>query len=112
MSIPSAHELMEHMREAVGQSLTYVEGLDKNDFLTDKRTQQAVILNLIILGEAATKLMDHYPEVAAAHPEIEWRSMRGMRNRIAHGYYDIDLDVVWETVASALPELMNQIGLR
>ena len=112
MSIPSAHELMEHMREAVGQSLTYVEGLDKDDFLTDKRTQQAVILNLIILGEAATKLMDHYPEVAAAHPEIEWRSMRGMRNRIAHGYYDIDLDVVWETVASALPELMNQIGLR
>ena len=112
MSVPSAHELLEQMREAVGQSLTYVEGLDKDDFLSDKRTQQAVILNLIILGEAATKLMDRYPDVAASYPLVEWRSMRGMRNRIAHGYYDIDLDVVWETVVSALPELMNQIGLR
>ena len=110
MSIPSAHELLEHMCEAVGQSLTYVEGLEKDDFLSDKRTQQAVILNLIILGEAATKLMDRYPEVAAVHTEIEWRSMRGMRNRIAHGYYDIDLDVVWETVASALSELVGQLG--
>ena len=110
MSIPSAHELLEHMREAVGQSLTYVEGLDKNDFLTVKRTQQAVILNLIILGEAATKLMDHYPEVAAAHPEIEWRSMRGMRNRIAHGYYEINLDVVWDTIETALPVLCAQLA--
>ena len=109
MSIPSAHELLEHMCEAVGQSLTYVEGLEKDDFLADKRTQQAVILNLIILGEAATKLMDRYPDVAAAHPEIEWRSMRGMRNRIAHGYYDIDLDVVWETVNSALTTLQQSL---
>ena len=109
MSIPSAHELLEHMREAVGQSLAYAEGLEKDDFLADKRTQQAVILNLIILGEAATRLMDRYPDVAAAHPEIEWRSMRGMRNRIAHGYYDIDLDVVWETVNSALTTLQQSL---
>ena len=111
MSVPSAHELMEHMREAVGQSLTYVEGLDKDDFLADKRTQQAVILNLIILGEAATKLMDNHPAACEARPEIEWRAMRGMRNRIAHGYYDIDLDVVWDTVCSALPELRGKLGL-
>lgn len=98
------------MREAVTQSLDYVEGLDKADFLADKRTQQAIILNLIILGEAATKLMDHYPAVCETRPEIEWRSMRGMRNRIAHGYYDIDLDVVWETVISALPALQIRIA--
>ena len=110
MSVPSAHELLEHMREAVGQSLTYVEGLDKDDFLSDKRTQQAVILNLIILGEAATKLMDRYPDVAASYPLVEWRSMRGMRNRIAHGYYEIDLDVVWETATSALPELVDKLA--
>lgn len=105
MSLPGASDLLDHMREAVTQSLVYVEGWEKADFLDDKRTQQAIILNLIILGEAATKLMDNYPDVTAAHPEIEWRSMRGMRNRIAHGYYDIDLDVVWETVSSALPDL-------
>ena len=110
MSLPGASDLLDHMREAVTQSLVYVEGWEKADFLDDKRTQQAIILNLIILGEAATKLMDNYPDVTAAHPEIEWRSIRGMRNRIAHGYYDIDLDVVWETVRSALPDLVARLG--
>ena len=110
MSLPSSSELVAHMHDAASQSLVYVEGLAKEDFLADKRTQQAVILNLIILGEAPTKLMDLHPEVCAAHPEIEWRSMRGMRNRIAHGYYDIDLEVVWETVNSALPKLVERLG--
>lgn len=109
MSVSTADQLLDHMRDAVAQTLAYVEGWEKDDFLADKRTQQAVILNLIILGEAATKLMDNYPEATAARPEIEWRSMRGMRNRIAHGYYDIDLDVVWETVSSALPELLSAL---
>jgi uncharacterized protein with HEPN domain len=105
MSVPSPDELLQHLREAAGQAVTYVDGLAKEDFLADKRTQQAVILNIVILGEVATKLMDHYPDAAAAYPQVEWRSMRGMRNRIAHGYYDINLDVVWETVSVALPEL-------
>lgn len=109
MSIPGPQDLLGHMREAVRQSLIYTEGWGREQFLADKRTQQAVILNLIVLGEAATKLMDHYPQITAAHPQIEWRSMRGMRNRIAHGYYDIDLDVVWQTVASALPELAERL---
>jgi len=98
-------DYLDHIQQAATDARSFVEGVAKDDFLADKRTQQAAILNLIILGEAATKLMDNYPEATAARPEIEWRSMRGMRNRIAHGYYDIDLDVVWETVSSALPEL-------
>jgi uncharacterized protein with HEPN domain len=110
VSYPSAGEMLEHMRDAVRQSLEFTEGMDKDMFLADKRTQQAVILNLVILGEAATKLMDRHPEIVEAHPEIEWRAMRGMRNRIAHGYYDINLEVVWETVAMALPDLAERLG--
>jgi uncharacterized protein with HEPN domain len=81
----------------------------KVDFLEDKRTQQAVIMSLIILGEAATKVMDGYAEFTLTHPEIPWRSMRGMRNRIAHGYFDINLDVVWDTVQTALPDLLSKL---
>jgi uncharacterized protein with HEPN domain len=106
----AASDLLAHMREAAEQALVYTEGMAKDDFLADKRTQQAVILNLIILGEAAAKLMDQHPALAAVHPEIEWRAIRGMRNRIAHGYYDINLDVVWDTVRSALPELVDQLN--
>ncbi len=66
-------------------------------------------MSLIIIGEAVTKVMDGYGEFAQAHEQIPWRNMRGMRNRIAHGYFDINLDVVWDTVQSALPELLRQL---
>lgn len=110
MSAQSAGDLIGHMRDAATQACIYVEGLADEDFLVDKRTQQAVILNLIVIGEAATKLMDRYPAIVEANPHIAWKSMRGMRNRIAHGYYDIDLAVVWETVSTALPELVGALG--
>jgi len=99
-------DYLEHIRQAARDALIFVEGFDKDDFLDDKRTQQAVIMSLIILGEASTKIMDRYPEFTAANPKVPWRSMRNMRNRIAHGYFDINLDIVWETLKSALPELL------
>ena len=64
-------------------------------------------MSLIIIGEAATKVMDGYAEFTQAHPEVPWRSMRNMRNRMAHGYFDIDLNVVWDTVQEWLPELLK-----
>jgi Uncharacterized conserved protein len=81
----------------------------KDDFLADKRTQQAVVMSLIIIGEAATKVMDSFAEFTQAHGDVPWRSMRNMRNRMAHGYFDINLDVVWETVQEWLPELLKQL---
>lgn len=98
-----------HMQQAAQDACDFIEGLDKNDFIEDKRTQQAVIMSLIIIGEAATKVMDGYAEFIQVHTQVPWRSMRGMRNRIAHGYFDINLDIVWETVISALPELLEQL---
>ncbi|MGE4531383.1 MAG: DUF86 domain-containing protein [Acidithiobacillus sp.] len=103
-------DYLDHIKQAATDACSFVEGLGKIDFINDKRTQQAVIMNLIIIGEAATKVMDIYPEFAEEHSKIPWRSMRGMRNRIAHGYFDINLDVVWDTVQTALPELAAQVS--
>ncbi len=83
--------------------------VSKDDFLADKRTQQAVILNIVIIGEVATKLLQKHGDFLALHPEVPWRNMKGMRNRIAHGYFDIDLDVVWETLQTALPQLLEHL---
>lgn len=109
MSDDRLPDYLEHIRQAAWDACSFVEGLSKAGFLSDKRTQQAVIMNLIIIGEAATKVMSQYPEFVGRHPEIPWRSMRGMRNRIAHGYFDINLDVVWDTVQTALPDLLEQM---
>lgn len=102
-------DYLDHMQQAAQDACSFVEGLDRANFLADKRAQQAVIMSLIIIGEAATKVMDGYANFIQAHPDVPWRSMRGMRNRIAHGYFDINLDVVWETVQTALPALLEQL---
>lgn len=102
-------DYLDHMLEAARQACGYVEGISKDDFLADKRTQQAVILNIVIIGEAATKLLKDYNDFLDKHPDVPWRSMKGMRNRIAHGYFEIDLDVVWETVKTALPQLLDRL---
>jgi uncharacterized protein with HEPN domain len=98
-----------HMLEATRLAGTYVEGMAKAEFLADRRTQQAVILNLITIGEAAARMVNEYPEFAAAHAEVPWAQMRGMRNRMAHGYFDINLDTVWETVQTSLPDLEKKL---
>lgn len=100
-------DYLDHMLEAAQQACSYVEGMNKEDFLADKRTQQAVILNLVIIGEAATKLIQNHSAFIDQHAGVPWRSMKGMRNRIAHGYFNINLDVVWETVQAALPQLLD-----
>lgn len=109
MSAYRLPDYLDHMQQAAADACSFVEGLAKEDFLEDKRTQQAVIMSLIILGEAATKVMDGHSAFTQTHAHIPWRSMRGMRNRIAHGYFDINLDVVWDTVQSALPVLLAQL---
>jgi len=104
------HRLIDYLADisqAASDALVFVEGMSKTDFLDDKRTQQAVILNLLIIGEAATKIMENHADFSKVHDYVPWRSMRGMRNRIAHGYFDIDLEVVWETTQISLTELVD-----
>lgn len=102
-------DYLAHMLEATRLASTYVEGMAKVEFLADRRTQQAVILNLITIGEAAARVVNEYPEFTAAHAEIPWAQMRGMRNRMAHGYFDINPDTVWETVQTSLPDLQEKL---
>lgn len=109
MSESRLAEYLGHMREAATNARSFVAGMRKEEFLVDKRTQQAVIMSLVIIGEVATKIMDRNPEFAAGNPAIPWRNIRGMRNRIAHGYFDINLDVVWDTVDAALPDLLRNL---
>jgi uncharacterized protein with HEPN domain len=103
-------DYLEHMQQAAADACAFVEGLGKVDFLADKRTQQAVIMSLVIIGEAATKVMNNYAGFTQEQAQVPWRSMVGMRNRIAHGYFNINLDVVWDTVQTALPALLNQLS--
>jgi uncharacterized protein with HEPN domain len=97
------------MLTAANDARRFIDGMSKEDFLADKRTQQAVVMSLVIIGEAAARIMDKHSQFVADNSEIPWRGMRGMRNRVTHGYFDIDLNVVWATTQTALPDLLSQL---
>jgi|SRR5580698_9715750 uncharacterized protein with HEPN domain len=78
-------DYLAHIRQAALDARSFVDGMSRDEFLSDKRTQNAVVMSLVIMGEAAAKVMDQHPEFAQLHAGIPWRGMRGMRNRIAHG---------------------------
>ena len=100
---------LEQIHEAASQALAYVDVMDKDGFVADKRTQQAVVLILLVIGELAAKLIEQHGDFVTEHPGIAWASMKGMRNRIAHGYFELDIGVVWETVQRALPDLLTHL---
>ena len=68
--------------------------MDQDAFLADLRAQRAVVMSLMIVGDAAARIVADHPAFAESRSNIPWRGMRGMRNRIAHGYFKIDLSVV------------------
>jgi uncharacterized protein with HEPN domain len=85
------------------------EGVTKDELVTYRRTQQAVVLNLMTIAEAAARIVNECKEFATAHPEIPWAQMRGMRNRMVHGRFDVDSNIVWDAVRSSLPQLESQL---
>jgi len=100
-------DYLEHMQQAAADAIGFVENMDKTTFIGDRRTQQAVVFNLVILGEAAGNVLAGHAAFAERHAEVPWRSIRATRNRMAHGYFDINFDVIWDTVQTGLPQLQS-----
>ena len=100
------HLYVEDMIEFGEGVLSYAAGLDRDAFVADRRTYDAVLRNIELIGESATHVPD---DIRASHPEIEWRSIIGARNRVAHAYLGIDDDVVWDIVQTAIPDLLPKL---
>jgi uncharacterized protein with HEPN domain len=97
------------MRESAVDALSFTEDMEEDEFLSDKRTRNAVVMSLVVLGESAARAMDKDPKFVHEHPEIPWREIRGIRNQIAHGYFEVNFERVWNTVQTDLPILLRQL---
>jgi uncharacterized protein with HEPN domain len=103
VSSPSSEpERIRDILDATVEIRAFLAGMDREQFLADRRTLKAVVADLSIIGEAARYVPD---AVVQAHPEIPWLLMTGMRNRIVHGYYQVDPVIVWDTCQQDLPSL-------
>lgn len=107
MSERSAEILLADIREALAKIATYVQGLDDVAFAGNSLVVDAVLRNISVIGEAASKLPD---EFVRAHPEIEWRKIVGMRNRLIHGYFGVSTPLVWQTIQTHLPDLRDKLN--
>ena len=110
IEILRAMDYLGHIVEAIDRIHRYVEDLTELDFLDDEKTQDAVVRNFEVLGEAARNIESHHAAFARAHVAVPWALMYTMRNRVAHGYFKVDYELVWKTIHADLPGLRTQIA--
>lgn len=93
---------IEHILQSIDRISSYLTGKDHDTFSKDFLTQDAVIRQLEILGEATKRISK---ELRGVNPLVPWSDMAGMRNILIHDYLDVDTDIVWKTATESLPEL-------
>jgi uncharacterized protein with HEPN domain len=94
--------LVEDILECIGRIEQYVAGLQLDAFKASQITVDATVRNLEVIGEASRNIPE---DVKEAHPELEWAKIVGLRNRVIHEYFGVDLDIIWRIVNDELPAL-------
>ena len=108
MSKRNTNLLLDDMLQSAKKIKVYTKDIDFDIFISDDKTKDAVVRNFEIIGEAANRIE---PNFRNANPEIEWKRIRGFRNRIVHDYFGIDYSVVWEIIEKYLDDLIVQLIL-
>jgi len=106
MSIKDERVFLRHMLDAARQAREYAQGRSRADLERDPLLRDGFVRQLTIIGEAAGRVSK---ATRSAHPDVPWPDLVGMRNRIVHEYFRVDLDIVWATVQFDLPELISQL---
>lgn len=98
--------LLEDILEAGNKILSFTAGMNYTDFIADEKTIDAVVRNFEIIGEAANRIPE---EFKMQHPEIEWRRIIGLRNRVIHEYFGIDYETIWKIRNESIGGLIDFI---
>jgi len=102
-------DYLNHILQAISRIENYIEDMSEVAFLENELVQDAVIRNLEVVGEASRNIRMHYPDYAEKYAELPLASAYEMRNSLAHGYFKVDLEIVWKTIERDLPELQVMI---
>lgn len=102
-------DYLEHIQRAISRIQSYLQDIDHASFLENEEKQDAVIRNLEVLGKAAGNIQRYFPDFTAKHPDFPLKAAYGTRNALAHGYFKVDLDIVWRTVERDLPDMEVQV---
>ena len=104
-----AADYLGHLLQAIERIERYTADLSETAFLTNELAQDAVIRNFEVIGEASRNLERNCPDFVAEHPQLPLLDAYEMRNALAHGYFQVDLAIIWKTIQADLPRLHRQI---
>lgn len=103
---PSAADHLRHILDEIDYLTAAAAGVERSQFLADPTLRRAFARSLEVIGEAAKQIPD---AVRVTLPEVEWRGMTGMRDRLIHGYFGVDYELVWDVVEAKIPALRSQV---
>jgi uncharacterized protein with HEPN domain len=103
-------DYLHHIVEAIDRIDDYTAGLDATTFTANTLVQDTVIRNLEVIGEASRNIAREHPDIIAAYPQLPLVAAYEMRNALAHGYFQVDLHIVWRTLVKDLPPLRVQVA--
>lgn len=105
-NVPKDEDRLRHMLDAAKEAVQFLQGRRRSDLDTERQLALSVVHLLEILGEAASNISEDFRR---RHSDIPWSRVAGTRNRLIHGYFDIDLDIVWKIVTTQLPPLISHL---
>lgn len=103
---PSGLEYLQHILGETEYLMNRAKGLDKDEFMRDETLKRAFVRSLEVIGEAVKQIPDNLRQ---KYSQIEWRAIAGMRDRLIHGYFGVDYDIVWDVVINKIPTLCQEV---
>ena len=100
-------DFVQDILDSIDDTGNFIEGMDFEDFIKDKKTIYSVVRTIEIIGEATKNIPE---QVKEKNPEVPWKKMAGMRDRLVHEYFGIDLEILWETAKEDVPQLKIMVS--
>jgi uncharacterized protein with HEPN domain len=104
--------LILHIRDVAAEIAGLVGSTSIEELRHDVMRERGLVMSVMVIGELASRIAENHPDIVAALPQVPWARIRGLRNRIAHGYFELDLDIVWDVAVNAVPDFAGQLVAR
>ena len=99
-------DFVQDILDSINDVGNFIEGMDFEEFIKDKKTVYSVVRAIEIIGEATKNVPE---QIRTKYPDVPWKKMAGMRDRLVHGYFGVDHEILWETAKEDVPRLKNLI---